>query len=68
MLLATYVDDSIIFGHKDDINDFFESIEIFKIKHENKLNDFLGVNIIRSVEKDKVWLMQPHLIKSLVSE
>ena len=34
LILATYVDDSIIFGKKEDINDFFESIELFKIKHE----------------------------------
>ena len=32
------------------------------------MNDFLGVNIIRSKEKDKVWLLQPHLIKSLISD
>ena len=47
---------------------FFESIELFKIKHEDKLNDFLGVNIIRSKEKDRVWLLQPYLIKSLMEE
>ena len=68
LILATYVDDSIIFGQREDINDFFESIELFKIKHENELNNFLGVNIIRSKEKDRVWLLQPHLIKSLMQE
>ena len=41
---------------------------MFKIKHEDRLNNFLGVNIIRSKEKDKVWLLQPHLIKSLMQE
>ena len=41
---------------------------MFKVKYEDKLNDFLGMNIIRSKEKDKVWLLQLHLIKSLVED
>ena len=66
ILIIVHVDDSIIFGDKDDIKEVIEHIERqFKVKTERRLNDFLGCEIIMSEEKDKCWLLQPHLLRSL---
>ena len=61
-----HVDDSIIFGNKKDIKEVIIHLERrFTVKTEGGLNDFLGCEIIMSDKKDKCWLLQPHLLKSL---
>ena len=64
--MIIYVDDSLCFGHKDDIQEVADLMkEEFKIKSEPKMNDFLGCDIIREKGKDECWLLQPHLIDKL---
>ncbi len=67
-VLLLYVDDSAIFAKKEDVEWLFDKIKTqFSIKTEHVLNDFLGCEILRDYDKDECWLLQPHLIKKLVS-
>ena len=66
ILMIIHVDDSLVFGHKEDIRDVIAHLEKrFTVKTEGGLNDFLGCDIIMDKQKEKCWLLQPHLIKSL---
>ena len=66
ILIIVHVDDSIVFGNKDDIKEVIEHLERrFTVKTEGGLNNFLGCKIIMSEKKDECWLLQPHLLKSL---
>ena len=64
--MLLYVDDLIVFGMKEDINDVIKGVStVFNIKTEGKLNDFLGCEIIRVKEQKKCYGLQPHLIRKL---
>ena len=66
IILLLYVDDSAIFGYRDDIDETFNLIRRqFKITTEGKLNDFLGCDILRHAEEPVSYLLQPHLIKKI---
>ena len=69
ILVIVWVDDSIVFGDKEDIADLVKTLnERFTVKAEGGLNDFLGCEIMMNKTKDKCWLHQPHLIKSLITK
>jgi hypothetical protein len=69
VILLLYVDDSIIFGTRSDIDEILNQIkETFTISIEGKLSDFLGCNIIKHPEEPKCWLLQPNLIEKLDKE
>ena len=66
ILMIIHVDDSLVFGHHEDIKTVIKHLERrFTVKTEGGLNDFLGCEIIMNETKEKCWLLQPHLIKSL---
>ena len=69
ILIIVWVDDSIVFGNREDIADLVEVMrERFTIKTEGGLNDFLGCEIMMNSDKDKCWVHQPHLVKSLMTK
>ena len=57
-IIICWVDDSICFGHKEDIAEviYFLS-ERFTVKTEGGLNDFLGCEILMDKTKSRCWLM-----------
>ena len=69
VMIICWVDDSICFGHKEDIADVISFLnERFTVKTEGGLNDFLGCEILMDKTKSRCWLVQPHLIRSLIDK
>jgi hypothetical protein len=67
IFIACYVDDCLCCGHEEAINKCIEQIEKsgFTLKVEHDMTDYLSCNITYSKDKQKAWLGQPHLIRSL---
>lgn len=65
-ILLLYLDDSTIFGYRDDINETFSLVlRDFNITTEGKLNDVLGCDILGQMEEPVCYLLQPLLINKL---
>ena len=63
-----YVDDMLIIGKKEQIQEFATKIQKeFSVKIHCNLTDYLGCEFHMNKEKTKGWLGQPSIIKSLVS-
>ena len=61
-----YVDDMLIIGKKEQIQEFATKIQKeFSVKIQHNLADYLGCEFHMSIEKTKGWLGQPSIIKSL---
>ena len=61
-----YVDDMLIIGKKDQIQDFVSKIQKeFSVKIQHNLADYLGCEFHMNKEITKGWLGQPSIIKSL---
>ena len=61
-----YVDDMLIIGRKEQIEDFATKIqEVFSVKIQHNLADYLGCEFHMNKEGTKGWLGQPSIIKSL---
>ena len=65
-IIIMYVDDMLIFGKKEQIQEFATMIQKeFSIKIQHNLADYLGCEFHTNKEKTKGWLGQPSIIKSL---
>ena len=65
-IIIMYVDDMLIIGKKEQIQEFPTKIEKeFSIKIQHSLADYLGSEFLMSKEKAKGWLGQPSIIKTL---
>ena len=61
-----YVDDMLIIGKKEQIEDFASKIQkVFSVKIQHNLADYLGCEFYMNKERTKGWLGQPSIIKSL---
>ena len=61
-----YVDDMLIIGKKEQIQEFATKIQKeFSVKIKHNLADYLGCEFHMNKEKRKGWLGQPSIIKSL---
>jgi Reverse transcriptase (RNA-dependent DNA polymerase) len=59
-----YVDDGGIFSTTEDIQDVLKALgKTFKVKYLGKLKHFVGCKIIKSADKNKIWIHQPKLLK-----
>ena len=65
-IIIMYVDDMLIIGRKEQIEDFANKIqEVFSVKIQHNLTDYLGCEFHMNKEGTKGWLGQPSIIKSL---
>ena len=61
-----YVDDMLIIGKKEQIQEFATMIQKqFSVKIQHNLVDYLGCEFYMNKEKTRGWLGQPSTIKSL---
>ena len=61
-----YVDDMLIIGKKEQIQEFATTIQKeFSVKIQHNLADYLGCEFHMNKEKTGGWLGQPSIIKSL---
>ena len=65
--IALYVDDNLIVGHPEAINEVIEDLRGagLVLKVEDDLKDYLSCEIDFSEDKKSAWLGQPHLIANL---
>ena len=65
-IIIMYVDDMLIIGKKEQIEDFASKIQkVFSVKIQHNLADYLGCEFHMNKERTKGWLEQPSIIKSL---
>ena len=65
-IIIMYVDDMLIIGKKEQIQEFATKIQKeFSVKIQHNLADYLGCEFHMNKEKTKGWLRQPSIIKSL---
>ena len=61
-----YVDDMLIIGKNEQIQDFASKIQKeFSVKRQHNLADYLGCEFHMNKERTRGWLGQPSIIKSL---
>ena len=63
--IALYLDDNLLVGHPQAINEVIEKLrdEGFVLKVKDNLKDYLSCEIDFSEDKKSAWLGQPNLIK-----
>ena len=65
-IIIMYVDDMLIIGKKEQIEDFASKIQkVFSVKIQHNLADYLGCEFHMNKERTRGWLGQPSIIKSL---
>ena len=65
-IIIMYVDDMLIIGKKEQIQDFSSKIQKeFSVKIQHILTDYLGCEFHMNQERTRGWLGQPSIIKSL---
>ena len=65
-IIIMYVDDMLIIGKKEQIQEFATKIQKeFSVKLQRNLVDYLGCEFHMNKEKTKGWLGQSSIIKSL---
>ena len=65
-IIIMYVDDMLIIGKKEQMQEFASKIQIeFSVKIQHNLTDYLGCEFHMNKEKIRGWLGQPSIIKSL---
>ena len=65
--MAIYVDDNLIVGHHEAIDDTIYLLKQNRVilKVEDDLSDYLSCEIVFSTNRRKSWLGQPHLLATL---
>ena len=65
-IIIMYVDDMLVIGRKEQIEDFASKIQkVFSVKIQHNLADYLGCQFYMNKERTRGWLGQPSIIKSL---
>ena len=65
-IIIMYVDDMLIFGEKEQIQEFATTIQKeFSVKIQHNLADYLGCEFYMNKEKTREWLGQPSIIQIL---
>ena len=64
-IIIMYVDDMLIIEKKEEIEDFASKIqEVFSVKIQHNLADYLGCEFHMNKERTRGWLGHPSIIKS----
>jgi hypothetical protein len=51
---------------KDEIEKLLQALsKDFTVKYLGEMEDFVGCHLIQNAKKDKIWVHQPKLLKSL---
>ena len=65
-IIVMYVDDMLIIGKKEQIEDYASKVqEVFSVKIQHSLADYLGCEFHMNKERTRGWLGQHSIIKSL---
>ena len=65
-IIIMYVDDMLIIGKKEQIQDFVSKIQKdFSVRIQPNLTDYMGCEFHMNKERTRGWLGQPSIIKSL---
>ena len=65
-IMLIYIDDMLIVENTEAVNEAIQILQQpFEVKSPTTLEDYLGVQVIKSKNGEKVWLGQPTIIKSL---
>ena len=65
-IIIMYVDDMLIIGRKEQIEDFASKIQkVFSVKIQHNLADYLGCEFHMNKDRTRGWLGQPSIIQSL---
>ena len=65
-MIIIYGDDMMVIGHKESIIHVKERVDdVFSIRTENNLTDYLGCEFHLNKDKTQGWLGQPSIIRSL---
>ena len=65
-LVALYIDDIMAIGTEEALEDLAKGLkEHFIIKIERNVSEYVGCTIKRDRAKTRLWVTQPHLIKTL---
>ncbi|KAL7572873.1 hypothetical protein ACA910_004527 [Epithemia clementina (nom. ined.)] len=65
-IVIMYVDDILVVGDKIALEDLKSSFEkVFTVKVDSDLKDYLGCELIMDEKKQKAWMGQPSIMKSL---
>ena len=63
-IMLIYIDDMLIVGKREAVNMAIQVLQqSFEVKPPTKLEDYLGVQVIKSKNSEKAWLGQPAIIK-----
>ena len=64
--MLIYIDDMLIVGTTKAVNEAIQILQqSFEVKAPTTLEDYLGVEVIKSKNGEKAWLAQPTIVKSL---
>ena len=64
--MLIYIDDMLIVGTTEAVDEAIQVLQqSFEVKAPTTLEDYLGVQVIKSKNGEKAWLGQPTIIKSL---
>ena len=67
--IILYVDDGGIIGTPKVIQEVLKALaSVFKVKNLGRMEHFVGCHLIRSKDKNTIWIHQPKLIKHLESK
>ena len=64
-MIIIYVDDMLVIGNRETIEELKTKVEVFSIKTEDNLTDYVGCEFHMNNNKTKGWLGQPLFIKSM---
>ena len=65
-IIIIYIDDMLITGKEEAIDAAIKVLQgHFQVKDPTSLEDYFGVQIVKSDDGKKAWLGQPTIIKSL---
>ena len=64
--MLLYIDDMLIVRKREAVNEAIQVLQqSFEVKPPTTLEDYLGVQVIKSKNGEKAWIGQPTIIKSL---
>jgi hypothetical protein len=66
ILIGIYVDDCIVVGKEDQIQEVIQGLKAsgFNLKVESSLKDYLSCFVIEDLESKSILILQPHLINN----
>ena len=64
--MLIYIDDMLIVGNTESVNEAIQILQqLVEVKAPTTLEDYLGVQVLKSKNGEKAWLGQHTIIKSL---